>query len=100
MIQNVYAIRDEKAALFLQPFMAVNDLVAVRTFGEAIANEDSRFRIHAPDFSLHRLGQFNQTSGELAPEPPQHLAEALDIVTQQLKEAANQGDLFTAARKG
>lgn len=67
---TVFSIFDSKAATFSRPFVAVREGEASRTFVDLInaPQKDNPFAQHPEDYSLHKLGKFNQNSGELTEE--------------------------------
>lgn len=56
MKYNLYAVYDSKAGMFLPPFPAGTDSVAVRNFADAVQNPQSPLNKHPEDYSLHRTG--------------------------------------------
>lgn len=66
-----YSVYDIKAEMFSQPFLEVKDGTAIRAVQDlVINNSDHAFAKHPSDFSLHRLGVFDDQSGEIAGEKP------------------------------
>ncbi len=73
---GVYAVRDLKVG-FQSVTIQPNDASAVRGFESTVINSDSVLSTHAEDFSLFKLGEFDQDSGRLTPlELPVQLIEA------------------------
>lgn len=64
-VERLYALRDDKMALFNHPFTMENDSVAVRSFGDAITKADpnSALALHPEDFTLWFVGYFDLSSG-------------------------------------
>lgn len=76
MTFGVYAVRDLKVG-FQSVTVQPNDAVAVRGFESTVINSDSVLFTHAEDFSLFKLGEFDQDSGRLIPlNLPVQLIEA------------------------
>lgn len=65
---NVYSVFDVKSAVFAHPFYMAADGVAVRAFGGAVNEPDSLMCRHPSDFSLYRIGQFDDSVGLLIAE--------------------------------
>lgn len=63
MKQYIYSVYDVKAAAYLPPFFAVNDAVAHRNFVTAQADPDHIFAQHKDDFSLARVGEWDDLMG-------------------------------------
>jgi len=62
-----YAIYDRKAEMFSQPFLEIKDGTAIRAVQDmVIKDKDHPFAKHPSDFSLHRLGEFDDMTGVIA----------------------------------
>lgn len=73
---GVYAVRDLKVG-FQSVTIQPNDAVAVRGFESTVLSSDSVLFTNAEDFSLFKLGEFDQESGRLIPlDLPVQLIEA------------------------
>ena len=46
----IVAVRDLKASAFVHPHFAVSSGVAIRSFGDAVADEKSSLHDHAADY--------------------------------------------------
>lgn len=61
-----YAVYDKQAEVYSAPFLEVKDGTAIRAIQDlVINNKDHVFAKHPSDFSLHRLGEFNETTGTI-----------------------------------
>ncbi len=70
---NVYSVFDEAAGTFAPPFILQSDGLAVRTFSAEVNNPKSGVLYQSPgDFSLHRLGTFDDETGVFYGESPVH----------------------------
>lgn len=64
-----YAIYDRKAEVYSAPFLEVKDGTAIRAVQDAVMSDPNHaFAKHPSDFSLHRLGTFEDTTGEIVTE--------------------------------
>ena len=64
MTKVYYAVYDSKAEIFSSPFLEIKDGTAIRAVQDlVINNKDHAFAKHPSDFSLHRLGTFDEVSG-------------------------------------
>ncbi len=79
MILAIYSVWDSKADAYIQPFFATNDAVALRMFQTACRDQAHDFYMHAEDYSLFRLGTFDQQKGDLSPENLVVIARAHEI---------------------
>lgn len=72
-----YAVYDRKAEIYSQPFLEIKDGTAIRAVQDiVINNKDHAFAKHPKDFSLHRLGDFDEVSGVITgQEKPNKIIE-------------------------
>lgn len=83
MIINAYAIRDKKALTYAPPYFQATDGLAVRVFGDLCNDRNTTVGRHPSDFSLFRVGAYNDASGMLIPIDPEFVIEALSLVADQ-----------------
>lgn len=60
----------------MTPFFSLNDETAVRSFGHACKSPDSLMASYPEDYSLYRLGEFDDVSGVILSEKPEFLLNA------------------------
>ena len=75
-----YAVYDRKAEMYTQPFLEIKDGTAIRAVQDiVINNKDHPFAKHPSDFSLHKVGEFDEVTGVITgQEKPQKI---IDIET-------------------
>jgi hypothetical protein len=75
MILNVYTVRDDKAQAYFNPFFMQNDSLAVRAMTDCVSDPSHQFAKHTADFSLWKLGEYDDTSAkfDLLASPQQML---------------------------
>ena len=77
----IVAVRDLKASAFVYPQFAVSAGVAIRSFGDAVADSQSALHAHAADYQLFKLGDLDDVTGLITPVlVPELLAYAVDFV--------------------
>lgn len=62
-VLGVYSVYDSKAELYMQPFFAMNSAVAARMFSEVALDQGHTFGKHPSDYSLWKVGEFDQSIG-------------------------------------
>jgi hypothetical protein len=77
---NVYTIFDTATGAYMRPFYMQSDGQATRAFKDLAVAADHEIGKHPEDYSLWRIGQFNDNKGELVPEDRECLATALELV--------------------
>nr|QJB19262.1 MAG: nonstructural protein [Microvirus sp.] len=79
MIRKVYSVMDEKAKAYAQPFFLEHDGMALRAFNDVANDPQSNICKHAADFTLWKLGEFDDVSGIFRSVKPEFLAKAVDF---------------------
>ncbi len=64
MIQKLFSVFDSKAEAFLNPFYCPTSGLAIRSFEQAANEEGHQFHMHAGDYTLFELGEWNADSGQ------------------------------------
>jgi len=83
MRQNCYCVFDSIARCFLQPFYAPIDEVALRHFVSAARDQACDIGRNPKDFTLYKIGSFDNSSGEILPLTPiQNLGIAAALIQE------------------
>lgn len=78
MTLKIYAIKDTKVG-FMQPFYQANNAVAIRSFTNAVNDEQTNnINKNLDDMELWHLGEFNDDTGEIKGELT-FLCKAVDV---------------------
>lgn len=102
MILSVFSVFDAKAALFGIPFTEQRDAVAIRLFSDAVndgSNENNQWYKHPEDFSLFRIGSFDQESGRLSHITPESLITASAVRAVSREVSGKNGQMELALEK-
>lgn len=67
MKYEIYSIFDSKTKAFGTPFFQLNEEVAYRTSASLLTDGDSTVRKHPEDFSLFKVGEFDDDQGKIIP---------------------------------
>jgi hypothetical protein len=83
----VYAIYDSAAGTYRQPMFLQQDGIATRVFKDLCMNAETDLAKHPKDFTLFRIGTFDDQKGELDGETPVSMATAQEIIhaSQQIQ---------------
>lgn len=88
MIKGMYTVYDRKVGAHLPIFFARSDDEAVRMLKETMLQGDSPFVKWPEDYHLYRLGEFEDTTGEIiTDDKPVPLQSAFEIL-QEVREHA------------
>lgn len=82
MKRNIYMIWDSAAAYYIGPLVHRTDQEALREFESMANNADTKIGQHPEDFSFYKVGNFNDSNGELVPENKICLATAQELVAK------------------
>jgi len=90
---RIFSVFDSKADAFLTPFFSRNHLTAMRDFQQAATDESHQFHIHAGDFLLFCLGEFDDETGHITPTTaPENLGSALQFRSKADIQAVANGE--------
>ena len=81
MKTGLYCVLDRCSGVYDGPVPAHNDPVAMRNFTSMAQNPESPIGKNPSDFSLWRVGEWNDGTGELTVETKHCLMHAIDVVT-------------------
>ena len=83
MLKTLYSVYDKKSKTYATPFVEVNDGTAIRAIQDLIASNQSHpFARHSEDFSLERLGSFNELSGDIGEDPIGEVIQISQLVQE------------------
>ena len=75
-----FSVFDEKAAVFGSPIFCATRGLAVRSFSDAVNQKDSPLYIHASDYKLYLVGEFDTVNGSFTVvTTPEFMYNALDF---------------------
>ncbi len=86
---NAYSIYDQASGLYSRPYYTQSDADAIRSFGDITIDADHPIGKHPEDYTLYRLGIFDDTTGLLTNEENSSLATALELVAASRKSCGN-----------
>ena len=80
MKHNVYSIYDKASVHYMRIFQAKADGEVLRTFRDMALNKDHEIGAHPEDYSLWRIGTFDDNTGKLVAENFECLGRAHELV--------------------
>lgn len=83
---KIYAVLDSASGVYDGPVPSQNDAVALRNFTNMALNENSSIGKNPECFSLWRVGEWNDATGEVVPEVKECLVHAIDLVNLQKED--------------
>ncbi len=82
MKTQIYAIFDTAAGVYQKPFFGLSDGEVKRSFMDVCTSADHPVGKHPEDYSLYRLGNFDDNTGLLINEDNECLCTAHEIISQ------------------
>lgn len=73
MIMEIYSVKDKQVDAFLQPFFSPTLGAAVRSLTAVVADANHEFAKNTSDFTLYRLGSFDDATGSLTCIDPERI---------------------------
>jgi hypothetical protein len=90
----IFSIFDSAASVYMRPFPAQAEGAASREFSDLCVAGDSPFAKHPEDYTLMRIGMFDDNTGEVVPETPVKVVSGLECVAAARKVQPGQLDAF------
>lgn len=97
MKMNVFAVYDGKASFFGRPFFEQTDASAIRVFADAVndGNPNNMWNRHPEDYSLWRVGSFDDALGKLEACMPESLVTGSAIRDLRADSSGAQLEMFS-----
>lgn len=80
---NIYTIFDTASGVYMRPFFAQSDGQATRSFSDISNDKSHEIGKHPEDYSLYRIGIFDDNKAAITPEDKECIATALELVAVQ-----------------
>ena len=84
MISHVYAVFDRASGVYDRPFPALTDQAAIRSFGDVVMDTSHPIGKHPGDFTLMRVGSWNDNTGKLEGSVPEKIINGLEFSVEDI----------------
>lgn len=84
---DMYSIRDEKAVCSYEPQIFKTQVDAIRFFDQAIQNKNTMINKYPDDFTLYKIGTFDERTGVIVDAKVEKIVTATEII--RMKEATD-----------
>ena len=84
---ELYSIRDEKAVCSYEPQIFRAQVDAIRFFDQAIQNKNTMINKYPDDFTLYKIGVFDERSGVITDVKIEKIVTATELI--RMKEATD-----------
>ena len=91
---NVYSIFDSASGLYSRPFFTQSDADAIRSFSDIAIDAEHPIGKHPADYTLFRVGLWDDTTSKLTDEDNSSLCNALERVAQSQTVKRENLELF------
>ena len=78
---NAYTIYDVASGIYMRPFFSQADGQAVRGFKDMATDATHEVGKHPEDYTLYRIGTFNDITGKMEGEELEKLSTGLECVS-------------------
>ncbi len=85
MKMNMYSIYDTATGAYMRPFFLQSDGQALRMFEDIVMDAEHEVGKHPEDYSVARIGLFNDQTAELTDENVEILATGMEMVAKGRK---------------
>lgn len=83
----MYSIFDSAAKAYATPFFMQNDGLAIRAFQSNVnAEEENNISKYPDQFTLFKIGSYNDETAEIDPITPSSLGNALNFKTETIQD--------------
>jgi len=86
---QIFTVYDEKAMCFMPPFFVPAIGLATRTFSDCINSAEHHFSKHPADYTLFKLGTFDDNTGEFILEEKKSLGNGVEFRNPIEPESGN-----------
>lgn len=76
---RIYSVYDSKAESYSQPILRMNDAVAQRDFGVMVNDPGHAYNLHAEDYTLFCVGEWDAIDGKLSGVVPMSVCNGLQL---------------------
>ena len=83
---QLFCVLDSKMEMYIAPYSALNRAVAIRIFETAVRQEGHDFNIHADDYSLWLVGEFDPGTAQVTALPLENMVNAHHIINKMRNE--------------
>lgn len=94
MKHNVYSIYDTASGLYSRPFFTQSDAEAIRSFTDIACDTEHPIGKHPQDYTLFRLGIFDDNDGKITDEVNSSLSNGLQAIAAMRTVDKDNLDLF------
>lgn len=91
---NAYTIYDSATGIYMRPFFAAADGAAIREFNDLAVSSDHPIGQHPADYTLYRVGTWNDNKGELIGEQLEKLRTGPEAVAESRQIQPGKLDAF------
>jgi hypothetical protein len=79
----VYAVFDRASGIYDRPWPAHSDEAAMRGFGDVCKNPDAPIGQHPEDYTLFRIGTWDDNKGEIVGEAPEKVVNGAEVLAKE-----------------
>lgn len=90
---NFYAIYDKATNAYMRPFVLQSDGQALRMFTDEAVKADSDISKHPEDYSIFRIGSWDDNTGEILACEPKCIGRAHELAAKTRERSESQMEL-------
>jgi len=80
MKMEIFSVYDSAVQAFMQPFFSPSLGSALRSLTDAVNDPKHEFSKHAADYTLFKLGSFDDADGVFSTAPPEQITSCLSLI--------------------
>lgn len=83
---DIFSVYDEKASYYSRPFTNRTISEAIRSFATACMDPETPFNHYPADFTLYKIGAFDDATGEISPITPIPLTKSSEVLARVIND--------------
>lgn len=81
---KIFTLYDKKAEAYFTPFFSKNENTAIRQLAYTANQEGQELHVHAEDYHLFEIGEYDEQTGKIKPVNPAHICCVLELIKFEL----------------
>ena len=91
---HIYTIYDVASGIYMRPFFQQTDGQATRSFSDIALDAEHEIGKHPEDYTLYRIGSYNDNTGIIEGENPEKILTALQCISKAQHVDKHQMEIF------
>lgn len=95
MLLEIFAMYDRATQAYMQPVYSQSKGEIIRSLSDLIMNNEHAFAKHPEDYTLFKIGTYEEQSGEIVPIAPEKVIGMWELKTEPVADLTNAAPVKT-----